>query len=146
MKAISIRQPWAWLILHAGKDIENRTWMTLFRGRVLIHASKGMTRHEYAGAFDTLDCIDLTAQIAIPTFDELQRGGIVGEADIVDCVQKSDSPWFFGPYGFVLRNAKLLPFQSCNGSLGFFTPILCQFPVEGIVSPNIHACRGAAQG
>ena len=28
MKALSIRQPWAWAILHAGKDIENRDWRT----------------------------------------------------------------------------------------------------------------------
>jgi hypothetical protein len=47
MKALSIRQPWAWLILHAGKDIENRDWPTRFRGRFLIHAAKGMTRDEY---------------------------------------------------------------------------------------------------
>jgi hypothetical protein len=46
MKALSIRQPWAWLILNAGKDIENRDWLTRFRGPFLIHASKGMTRAE----------------------------------------------------------------------------------------------------
>lgn len=45
--ALSIRQPWAWLILHAGKDIENRTWQTYQRGWFAIHASKGMTRREY---------------------------------------------------------------------------------------------------
>lgn len=43
MKALSIRQPWAWLILHGGKDIENRSWNTNFRGRFLIHAAAGMT-------------------------------------------------------------------------------------------------------
>src|SRR5690348_2447825 len=50
MKALSIRQPWAWLILHAGKDIENRDWSTRFRGQVLIHAAKGMTQNEFADA------------------------------------------------------------------------------------------------
>lgn len=35
MIALSIRQPWAWHILHSGKDIENRDWPTKFRGRVL---------------------------------------------------------------------------------------------------------------
>ena len=53
MKALSIRQPWAWLILNAGKDIENRSWYTSVRGRVLIHASKGMTLAEYEDAIDT---------------------------------------------------------------------------------------------
>ena len=79
MMALSIRQPWAWLILHAGKDIENRDWPTRFRGRFLIHASKGMTREEYELAEDPLwhkggPTIDL------PEFGLLDRGGIVGEA------------------------------------------------------------------
>lgn len=120
MKTLSIRQPWAWLICHAGKDIENRGWPTTIRGRVLIHASKGMTREEYAEAFDVLDCIDLVGKIAIPAFGELPRGGIVGEMQIVDCVSSHVSPWFFGPFGFVLRNARPLPFVPLKGALGFF--------------------------
>ena len=44
MLALSIRQPWAWLILRAGKDVENRDWSTKVRGRVLIHASVGEGR------------------------------------------------------------------------------------------------------
>jgi len=119
MKALSIRQPWAWLIVHAGKNIENRMWRTTFRGRVLIHASKGMTRAEYDAAcwFMGEQGIDHTK---LPLFDQLPRGGIIGEAEIVDCVRKSNSPWFQGPFGFVLHNVKPLPFRPCKGSLGFF--------------------------
>jgi len=40
MKAILIRQPWAWLIVHGYKDVENRTWSTKYRGPILIHAGK----------------------------------------------------------------------------------------------------------
>ena len=119
---LSVRQPWAWLILHAGKDIENRNWPTRFRGRVLIHAGKGMTRLEYAEAFDLLDEIETTGKLAIPTFEQLRRGGIVGEVEIVDCVYESLSPWFFGDFGFVLRNPVALPFRPCKGKLGFFKP------------------------
>lgn len=120
--ALSIRQPWAWLIIHAGKDIENRTWPTRFRGWFLIHAAKGMTRNEYAEAFDVLDEIETTGQMAIPSFDELklQCGGIVGMAKLGNCVTGSDSPWFFGPYGFVIDEVKPLPFRVCKGALGFF--------------------------
>jgi len=50
MKALTIRQPWAWAIFHAGKDIENRDWPTRLRGRIAIHAAKGMTRDEYESA------------------------------------------------------------------------------------------------
>lgn len=42
MKALSIRQPWAWLIANGYKDIENRSWRTNYRGPVLIHASAAM--------------------------------------------------------------------------------------------------------
>lgn len=126
MKALSIRQPWSWAILFAGKDIENRSWWTRFRGRVLIHASKGMTKGEFEDFIQTAHAISTTdsfpAGLTIPAFDDLPRGGIVGEAEIVDCVTRSDSPWFFGPYGFVLRNARPLPFRPCKGKLGFFTP------------------------
>lgn len=117
MKALSIRQPWAWLILHAGKDIENRTWFTNLRGKFLIHASAGMTKHEYEEA--RLCAIRICPAI-VPSMRMLERGGIVGEVEIVACVSASQSPWFFGPWGFVLRNAKPLPFRPYTGTLGFF--------------------------
>ena len=48
-RCLSVRQPWAWLILHAGKDVENRTWSHPFRGPVYIHASSaGTRRRSYA--------------------------------------------------------------------------------------------------
>jgi hypothetical protein len=49
-------------------------------------------------------------------------GGIVGEAEIVDCVTSHPSEFFFGPFGFVIRNARPLPFRPCRGMLGFFEP------------------------
>lgn len=121
MKALSIRQPWAWMILHAGKDIENREWPTRFRGRVLIHASKGMTRDEWDGAWDfaLFGSTGADANLA-PHFDAIERGGIVGSVEIIDCVTHSDSPWFMGIYGFVMRNPIVLPFHPCRGALGFF--------------------------
>lgn len=109
---ISIQQPWAYAILKLGKDIENRTWPTKVRGRVLIHAGK---KRDTGGEYW------LNQQgIYIPFGEASYTGGIVGSVEIVDCVQKSDSKWFFGQYGFVLRNPQLLPFQPCRGQLGFF--------------------------
>ena len=75
MKALSIRQPWAWLIIHAGKDVENRTWCTNYRGRFLVHAAKGMTQREYQ---DAKQFAALNGVHNLPEFDELPRGGIVG--------------------------------------------------------------------
>ena len=120
MKALSIRQPWAWLILNAGKDIENRDWPTSFRGPFLIHASKGMTRDEYDNGIWTLTDIRPDHVHALPPFEKLERGGIVGMATIVGCVRKSESPWFFGEYGFELRDVMPLPFTPYKGALGFF--------------------------
>lgn len=119
MKSISIRQPWAWLILHGGKDIENRDWPTQVRGTVLVHASKGMTRDEYEDAKDTYEYAS-GCSVRMPAFVELERGGIVGQVDIVGCATKSTSPWFFGKFGFILANAKPLPFRPYKGMLGFF--------------------------
>lgn len=118
MKALSIRQPWAWLILHGGKDIENRTWTTKFRGRVLLHAAKGMTREEYEIANEL--AWEINPRIVLPAFDELKRGGIIGSVEIVDCVTESGSPWFYDGHGFVLRDPQPLPFVPLKGRLGFF--------------------------
>lgn len=121
---ISVRQPWAWLIINADKDIENRDWKDYnpglkVRGRVLIHASKGMTKNEYFDARLFVNT-EFHHEIEIPAFEDLQRGGIIGSVEIVDAVTKSNSPWFFGPKGLVLRNPQRLPFYRCNGQLGFF--------------------------
>jgi len=117
VKALSIRQPWAWLIVNGHKDIENRSWLTHYRGPLLIHASKGITGAEYDFA---LEHAYEVAGVTLPLFDELERGGIVGRVDLVDCVDQDPSPWFFGKFGFVLKNAKTLPFQPFTGKLGFF--------------------------
>ncbi len=117
MKALSIRQPWAWLIVNGYKDIENREWFSNFTGPLLIHAGKTMTRADYEAC---LIFVNGFAAIDIPLMGNLERGGIVGEAVMTGCVRSSDSPWFCGSFGFTLKDAKPLPFRPINGSLGFF--------------------------
>ncbi len=85
MKAITLRQPWAWAIINAGKDIENRNWKTHFRGKVAIHAAVGMTRHEYDRVCKYIRGVN--RRIRIPAYEELERGAIIGAVEIVDCVQ-----------------------------------------------------------
>ena len=122
--ALSIRQPWAWAILHAGKDVENRDWPTKFRGPVCIHAAKGMTMREFDGFVDLARVMLRAGQWKdgawVPDPKELPKGGIVGTAEIVDCVDHSASPWFAGPYGFVLSNVQPVEFIPVKGALGFF--------------------------
>ena len=113
MKALSIRQPWAWLIVHGIKDIENRTWQTKLRGKVFIHAP---LKFDMA-AYQRIDYI-------MPPKQELEIGGIIGTVEIIDCVTKSNSKWFNGPFGFKLINPTQLSFIPCKGQLSFFQPKL----------------------
>lgn len=39
VKVLSVKNPFAYLILQGGKDVENRTWTTDYRGRLYIHVS-----------------------------------------------------------------------------------------------------------
>lgn len=116
MKAISIRQPWAWLIVHGPKAIENRTWYCHYRGRILIHAAKGMTQREYAYACG----FAYRQRVIVPAKEHLQFGGVIGMADVTDCVEASDNPWFMGDYGIVLANRRAVPFLPAKGALGIF--------------------------
>lgn len=120
MKALSIRQPWAWLIIHGGKDVENRYWTSTFRGPVLIHASGTMTDDDYHRATHVAGIINPPLRLPLP--QDLHKGGIIGQVEIVDCVAISKSRWFDGPYAFVLANPKPLEFRPCKGQLKFFEP------------------------
>jgi hypothetical protein len=129
-RALSIRQPWAWAIIAGLKPVENRTWSTNYRGPVLVHASFKMDSFDLAADRDirkgfnpvTNDWIFDETGHAPKVPSEHQRGGIVGVVDIIDCVEHHSSPWFVGPYGFLLANPRPLPFTPCKGMLGFFTP------------------------
>jgi len=115
MKALSVRQPWAWAILN-GKPVENRGWPTRFTGPFLIHASKTFDHAGYSWILDNRHLFST----AIPNRDDFKMGGIVGKAKMIDCVNSYDSPFFFGPWGFVLKDAKPLPFVQYPGKLNFF--------------------------
>lgn len=119
VKALSIRQPWAWAILNAGKRIVVYTRRSDYRGPICLHASS----HSSAGYHITA-MLEISRargrETAVPYRDRMERGGIIGTADIVDCVEHSDSPWFFGPFGLVLENVKPTPFIPVKGALGLF--------------------------
>ena len=113
-KALSIRQPWAWLIVNGYKPYENRSWNTKVRGEVLIHAGKQFDRDGYEWVRDNFP------EIEMPLPAQFERGGIVGVADLYVVATARTSSWFFGPFGFCLRDARPLPFLPMLGRLGFF--------------------------
>ena len=131
--ALSIRQPWAWLIVNGFKDVENRTWGTQHRGPLLIHAS--MTFDEDCDLEWCQARLGLGHGMAMPeSIDAYPRGGIVGRATLVGSFLPGghiegwtrafieDSPWFTGPLGWALKDAKARPLQVCRGQQGLFTP------------------------
>ncbi|MES2796681.1 MAG: ASCH domain-containing protein [Bacteroidota bacterium] len=137
MKALSIKQPWAALIAHGIKDIENRTWRTHFRGRIYIHASgKGIPDFEFTREQHKV-------LLNIDTEDmNFHKSAIIGEVEIVDCVINNPSIWAektfmyeyddqvgekpIGKpiYNWVLANAKLYdkPILNVKGKLSFWYP------------------------
>ncbi len=117
MKALSIQQPWSWLIVNGFKDIENRDWATDYRGLVLIHAGKKFD--------ENAKLIGLLRDIAPEHLDaamhaNFETGGIVGYATLQKVVTQSDSPWFRGRYGFVLTQRRPIDFIPLRGQLGLF--------------------------
>lgn len=124
-KALSLTQPMAWAIFN-GKDVENRTWPTKFRGRVYIHASKKLNKSHYQWIMDNENRLGLQ----LPYITDLIFGALIGEVDIIDCVDNHTSRWWMGPYGFTLANPvvfdKPVP---CKGMLGFFVPKLTEVSV-----------------
>jgi hypothetical protein len=90
LRTLSLRQPWAWLVVNGYKDIENHSWRTNHRGALLIHAS--LNRSEFE-----LTCRETQKRhrVKIPSEEKLDFGGIVGLVDVVDCVKTYPSEWKF---------------------------------------------------
>jgi hypothetical protein len=113
-RALSIKQPWAWAIIHAGKNIENRTWRTNYRGPLLIHAGQ---QDDLLG-WQTLD------EHSHPLPIDPPAGGIIGVVDLIDCVQHHPSAWAMPDHWhWVFANPRPLPFQATKGKLGLFAPV-----------------------
>jgi hypothetical protein len=111
MRALSIRQPWGSLIVKGYKDVENRTWRTSYRGPLLIHAALRLDPKGFEFAHSL--GIDILPE-------DCPRGGIIGMAELVDCVTHHPSAWWRGPFAFVLANVEQLPFRPLRGRLGIF--------------------------
>lgn len=111
--ALSIKQPWAHLIISGAKPVENRTWTTAYRGLLYIHAAK-----RWRGS----DC-DLVHKVhgVRVDFGALRFGGIIGMVELYDIVTHDASHWFYGPYGWKLRNPQPLPFLPLRGHQNIFT-------------------------
>jgi hypothetical protein len=121
MKALSLKQPWAELILSGKKTIETRTWNTTFRGEFLIHASARVD------------------QAAMKHFGfekgSLSTSCIVGQATIMNVIKYPSKAAFLRDkekhlvwrvadakprFGYTLRDARRVRLYPCKGRLHFF--------------------------
>lgn len=118
-KALSVRQPWAHAIIHEGKTIENRSWQTKLRGTIAIHSGR-LTDEEEFFTFVATGPLSNTVRLGREEAAALPRGAVVGVVDLIDCVRESTSPWFEGPFGFVLANPRPLKPVPCAGAMQFF--------------------------
>jgi len=119
--AISVRQPWAWALIFAGKGHENRSakaisFMRPLIGRRAIHAAKGMTREEYKKGRDFIQSLG----IACPPPADLLRGGVIGSVEVTGATKLAASPWFTGPWALICTNPKPCDFIPAVGQLGYF--------------------------
>ena len=125
-RALSIRQPWCWLILDGHKTIEVRHWATPFRGYFALHASK---------IFDEDGFEYLKSLMSIPAREEYPKGVICGYAYLFEVKDFSDRDvftllkdrhlnnpdwWHPSMHGFVLQEITLIPHIVSKGKLGLY--------------------------
>jgi hypothetical protein len=123
VKVLSINNTWAYLIIYRGKDIENRTWKTNYRGPLLIHASKTSDRYAYYCLHKKIDRFNSISmeENEIEKIHSLD-GCILGSVELYDCVQESNSKWAKkeGGWYWVLKEPKPFTPIPMKGSLGLW--------------------------
>lgn len=125
--ALSLKQPWAALLVHGRKTIEVRRWPTARRGRILIHAARIPDERPKVWALVPPELVESARLV----------GGIIGEGNLTGCIayrtleqfttdkdrHLNDPAWFREPvlYGFVFEQLTVLPFRPYPGWMRFFS-------------------------
>lgn len=136
--ALSGYAEWFWLMAKNIKPVENRNWQlkqfapnewkdsitkeVVLPQRIYLHASKtSASMAEKDFIWNRLSSIQQDEYIN--TNWESLRGKIIAEITIIEQVDKSDSIWFFGKYGLIVKDGVLYDKPiPCKGKLGFFIP------------------------
>lgn len=96
MKTLSVRQPWASLLVSGLKDIENRTWDPNYKGRILIHASSTKVPKNFADRiiFDVNNEIENEQMFGnFPEYEDLEYSAIIGYVTVNGDSDHSTSVW-----------------------------------------------------
>lgn len=142
-RAISLKQPWAWAVFNAGKNIENRTWWTEYRGPIWIASSAQVTRTDYQVASHIIERI---SGVRPPDSRDVVYGAILGRATVSDCILP-------GGHVATSRPAKNWPAGTAkppeSGGPHPLQPAKWHFPEQfGYVLDDLHAlatpvpCKG----
>ncbi|MGI8546881.1 MAG: hypothetical protein ACR2M1_06030 [Gemmatimonadaceae bacterium] len=140
VRAITLTEPWASLMVLGLKLNETRSWSIKYRGPVLVHAAKGMPPYARQAVFDAPFLDDLAAALGADTASQIlealdeRRGKIIGQCDIVGCHRSedvreslSDRELAYGDYSdkryaFAIQGATMFSeFVQCRGMLGLWT-------------------------
>jgi hypothetical protein len=112
LRVLTVREPWATLIVTGQKDVENRSRAFGHRGPLLIHASGTLTRSYYESACAWISRYvsrdNPRHTVTLPTFEACKAncGKIIGGCEVVYCTQDSLSRWFDDcGYGIGLEGA-----------------------------------------
>lgn len=115
MKALSVKQPWAWLIVNGHKDVENRTWKTNHTGPLAIHAGLKFDMLGYEWVQERFP------DMWMPKPADFDRGGFVGTVNLVNCTRDTFSIWHQREcIAWVLAEPETIKFKPFKGKLGLF--------------------------
>ena len=115
VRALTVRQPWAWAIVHAGKDVENRSRRTHYRGPLLIHAGSALDR----SAFEEIAAMGIDT----PEAGDVERGAVIGVVTLINCVSNSQSAWAIeGAWHWLLADPRPVDPVPSGGRLGLWSP------------------------
>jgi hypothetical protein len=155
MKAISVWQPWAWLIVHGHKSIETRSWPApdaLIGQRIAIHAAQ---RKVILPVWKHLALLAMHRGIPLLEIEDTIRGALVGTVELVEVREYPDAESFFKDghghlctnealfeptrYGWVFRYPELedspIPFKGQQGFFNVHTNMAARAREQGIVPP-----------
>jgi len=119
---LSIKNPWAYLVVLGIKDIENRSWKTNYRGKLLIHATQTPIKFNSYNELFTSDQIKIIQDNNI-NFNQMINSAIIGDVELIDCIQNSNSLWAeTGQWHWVLSTPKIYstPMLNIKGSLSIW--------------------------
>jgi len=143
MKAISLTQPWAHLVMLGAKQWETRSWSTTYRGQIAIHASKN-----YPGSAQSMEREPFYKEALYLngwqyTYPSLSCGRIIALAEIVDC-QPTEN---FRQEGFTRRDSdppyRYIEIPDSEFRFGDFSAGRFAFKLEKILRIPQIECKGA---